>query len=681
MSSLFDHGLPAVGEFLVRKQRSKNLRQEPQDYSKLQESPRRSDSGSVANLSNPLKQANRRYQVAIRDSNITLFEQDLDLRYTWIENPPRGLPAEALLGKTTGEVFGQKADVRVSMAEEVLETGLMQRAEVELPIQDSMHIFDITLVPIQDLGATVGLIGAAVDVTRRARAEEERRLLSLAIDQSPFAVEITDPHGKIIYANQAFLDSTGYQAHELVGRNPWLSKESKQLDDNNVDLRNILERGETWRGEFCNRNKNGEIYWVDATISPVKDAEGRTTHFIAVKEDITERKRSAEELEATRQQLLQSQKLEAIGRLAGGVAHDFNNLLTVLIGNLALLATPSNPEEKRLLEEMSAACDRAKGVARQLLSFSRKQLLSPKTVNLNLAISNAMKLLARLVGEDVELLVSMEPDPIYIRVDPIQLEQVLLNLVINARDALSANDKRIEIKSASEELKKEFLWAGGALSAGRYGVLEVVDKGCGISEEDLTKIFEPFFTTKPVGTGTGLGLSTVFGIVERSLGGVFVETRVGKGTSFKAFFPAAEASSEEERRPSLQHSRTTRQAKIVVVEDDPSLQRLVKRILTRAKHQVSVFSSAEDALEEIAELKPELLITDVVLTGMSGPQFIDELAKRGLDSGRFILMSGYDYEEMYRSSETTFFLAKPFTPQALLDLVGTCLKGCDDRIA
>jgi PAS domain S-box-containing protein len=620
--------------------------------------------------------ANRRYRIALGSSPITLFEQDRELRYTWVDHPLPGLRSEEMVGKTDLSLFGERGRKISSLAGEALEKDCRQQSQVELLVGDTLRVYDVSITPIRDSSEqAIGVMGVAVEITRRVRAEEERRRLAAAIEQSPVSVEITDVEGRLVYVNPAFSQISGYGSEESLGRDISFLKSEVSSDEMIQDLWSTISEGRTWHGEFCNCAKGGPLFWVSATISPVFGESGEITHYVAVKEDITEQKQALAKLEQTRNQLEQSQKLEAIGRLAGGVAHDFNNLLTILIGNLELMKPDCSSEQLTLIDEMWNACNHAQGLTRQLLAFSRKQVLAPRTVELNATVESIFKLLARLVGEDVRMTVSKAPHDVFARVDPVQLEQVLMNLAINARDALPDEEPIIEVGVGSEHLETGRAWPGGVLPAGQYASICVSDNGCGISPSNLAHIFDPFFTTKPAGKGTGLGLSTVFGIVEQSGGGVFVESEIGQGTTFRVLIPLGSnlEASAKEALTREDSQRCLKKFSVVVVEDEPPLRRLIERVLKNGGHRVSVFESGEKALEAVAEIAPDLLITDVVLTGMSGPTLADKLAAIGVKT-TVLFISGYSDVEFDLTSKGRFFLAKPFSPSGLLAKIDNSMR-------
>src|SRR4051812_21200704 len=363
--------------------------------------------------------------------------------------------------------------------------------------------------------------------------EESLRKLSSAVEQSPDTVVITDRQGAIEYVNPAFEALTGYKSDEVRGRTPRILKSGEQGPEIYQDMWKTILSGNVFRGILVNRKKNGELYYVEESICPVRDSQGQITHFIANGRDLTERLR----LEA---QLLQAQKMDAVGRLAGGVAHDFNNLLTIITSysELALDVVPQNSPLAAKLEEILLAARRAAELTRQLLAFSRKQPQALRVVELNPVIAGISKTLPRLIGEDIEFSFIPGQGLGPVRVDPVQIDQILMNLAANARDAMPQGG-RLRIETSSVDLDEDYIHdKPAAIPLGHYAVITVSDNGCGIPREDVPHIFEPFYSTKPPGKGTGLGLATVYGIVKQNKGYIWVYSERDRGTVFKIYLPS-----------------------------------------------------------------------------------------------------------------------------------------------
>jgi two-component system, cell cycle sensor histidine kinase and response regulator CckA len=369
------------------------------------------------------------------------------------------------------------------------------------------------------------------DITEQKRAEMGMRNLITAIEQSAETIVITDLEGRIQYCNPAFEKITGYSKEEAIGQNPRILKSGLHSAEFYGQLWATIKKGEVWTGHLTNKKKDGSVYEEDATISPIRDASGQVSGFVAVKRDVTERL----QLES---QLRQAQKLESIGRLAGGVAHDFNNLLTVINGYAEVLLADLDRTDPlwSSIDEIRKAGDRAAGLTKQLLAFSRKQIIEPKALDLNSTIRESERMLQRLIGEDIVLAAELDPLLGPVMADPEQVHQVIMNLVVNARDAMP-DGGRLEIGTANFEVTSADASIHEDAKPGRYVVMSVTDSGAGMDEQTRQHIFEPFFTTKAGDKGTGLGLSTVYGIMRQSGGWIDVASKVGAGTSFKLYFP------------------------------------------------------------------------------------------------------------------------------------------------
>ena len=350
--------------------------------------------------------------------------------------------------------------------------------------------------------------------SERKQAQEQLSKLFQAVEQSPATVIIADTDGNIEYVNPKFTQLTGYTFEEVIGKNPRILNSGETPLEEYKLLWETITSGREWRGEFHNKKKNDEFYWESASISPIRNSKGDITHFLGVKEDITERKKAEKEMATLEEQLRQSQKMEAIGRLAGGVAHDFNNSLTVIKGysQLSLIGLKKDDPLRPDIEEIQKAAERAANLTRQLLAFSRRQILDMKVLDLNNILRDLDKMLRRIIGEDIELVTLFTEDLGTVKTDPGQMEQVIVNLAVNARDAMP-NGGKLTIETANVILDQEYASKHIAVKPGHYIMLSVSDTGCGMTPEVRDRVFEPFFTTKEKGKGTGLGLSTVYGIV------------------------------------------------------------------------------------------------------------------------------------------------------------------------
>ena len=516
-----------------------------------------------------------------------------------------------------------------------------------------------------------GRIQAIVrDITERKRLQAEQARLAAAVEQAGEAIVVTDPWATILYVNPAFERVSGYSRAELVGANPRVLSSGVQDGAFYRDLWSTIRQGRVWRGTFVNRTKGGTLFEEDAVISPIHDPDGRLVAFVGVKRDVTEQRR----LEG---QLLQTQKMQAIGQLAGGIAHDFNNLITAIrgYGEMARDGLAAGSPERADLDQVLLAADRAADLTRQLLAFGRRQVLRERVLVPADVVEGIAPMLRRLIGENITLeTTSTVPDGC-VRADPSQVEQVLVNLVVNARDAMP-DGGTIRIETISGELPPlapepagEPLVSAAEGSARPAVALRVTDTGSGMDPETLARIFEPFFTTKAPGRGTGMGLATVYGIVEQSGGVIRVTSEPGHGTSLEILFPRVERTAADtmEHAPDAEapHGNET----ILVVEDEPGVREFVRRALEGFGYRVATAPDGEEALAliEAHDGPLDLLLTDVVMPRLGG----FELARRARERRpglRVLVMSGFPDEDLRAEpvdEPAWVLIGKPFSSAEL----------------
>jgi len=528
-------------------------------------------------------------------------------------------------------------------------------------------------LPLRDReGEVIGVIGTYEDITERKRVEAEHTRLVTAIEQAAETLMVTDIRGTIEYVNPAFTRITGYSREEVLGQNPRILKSGKQDQVFYQQLWATILRGEIWHGELINRRKEGNLYTEEMNIAPVRDALGEVTHFIATKQDVTEHKQLG-------QQLIQAQKMEAVGRLAGGVAHDFNNLLTIINGYAALLSEETSTEDPRRarLKEILMAGERAASLTRQLLAFSRRQVLEPRVLNLNSVLADIEKMLRRLIGEDVELVSTLKPDVGRVKVDPGQIEQVIMNLALNARDAMPEGGKLL-IETSNVEIDEKYVRSHSPMMPGKYVMVAVSDTGCGMDLDTQAHIFEPFFTTKEEGRGTGLGLATVYGIVKQSGGFIWVYSEPGRGSTFKIYLPFIEENVPKAKPAKVRTKQVKGSETVLVVEDEGGVRSLVCQTLASQGYKVLEAAGAAQALK-ISEQHTEpihLLLTDVVMPQTDGKKLAMRLSTLHPET-KVLYMSGYTDDAIVRHgilNVGTSFLQKPFLPRVLLLKIREVLK-------
>lgn len=511
------------------------------------------------------------------------------------------------------------------------------------------------------------------DISERERLERELRLFAAAVAGASEAVMITEgsllpPGPGIVFVNAAFTSMTGYSSDEVIGRSPGFLQgpKSDRIPLDQID-RDLKSTGSVVY-QSVNYRKDGSEYLVEWQVAPLRDESGAITHYLSLQRDITERTRLQEQFQ-------QAQKMEAVGRLAGGIAHDFNNLLTIILGYTGLLSlevakTSKDPKQIRNLEEIQKAAENAATLTSQLLAFSRKQVLRTRVVELNPVIANLEGMLRRLIGEDVELELVLDPAVGRVKADPSQLEQALMNLAVNARDAMPYGGM-LTIESRNVEISRRYA-ALSSLKPGPHVLVSVSDTGTGMDEDTRVRVFEPFFTTKETGRGTGLGLSMVYGFVKQSGGSVHVYSEPQQGACFKIYLPRTIAAADAEAERAMV---TKRQGSglILVVEDEIGIRELIREILAAAGYEVYTAANAREGLEftSLYEGEIHLLLTDVVLPGMSGPEMAEQM-KRGRPELKVLFASGYSDHALLRRgalARGAAFVSKPFDTDTLLSRV------------
>ena len=458
------------------------------------------------------------------------------------------------------------------------------------------------------------------DITERRRVEAERARLALALEQTADAVLISDTQNRIQYVNTAFEAITGYSRSELLGRDPSLLKSELEDADSFRTMRAELDAGRAWHGRLQSRRKDGKLVMCDTIVTPTRDEFGQVVGYISVQRDIT-RELQMEE------QYLQSQKMESIGRLAGGIAHDFNNIMTAVLGfgTMILDQVGNNHSLRHAVEQIVSAGERATNLTRQLLTFSRKQMVEVRNLDLNAVIVEMFNLLRRALGEDVELVTQLDDDAGCIQADAGLIQQVVMNLSINARDAMPRGGTltiRTEVvRQASKTGTSEIV-----LPPGDYILLSVSDTGHGMSPQVLAHVFEPFYTTKPKGKGTGLGLATVYGIVQQCGGRIKIDSAVGTGTTVRIWLPRLTTTSDAIPVEIEDHAERGTET-ILVVEDEDLVRDLTVRILHSLGYNVLEAANGKEGLALFNQKhgRVDLVLTDVVMPCMGGPEMAENL--------------------------------------------------------
>jgi PAS domain S-box-containing protein len=610
-----------------------------------------------------------------------LFVKDAEGRYQLV-NPAAaqfvGRAVEDMVGRDDCELFSPTdAQLLNERDHRVMQSGVTETEEEVLTVAGVTRTFLATKAPYRDgNGQIAGTIGVSRDITERKRAEEALRLRDRAIQAVTQGILITDPsqpENPIIYASPGFQNLTGYAVEETVGRNCRFLQ-GKDTDPAAVaQIRESIHQRRPCTVELLNYRKDGTPFWNELSISPVFNPQGKLTHFVGVQTDVTQRRQFED-------QISQAQKMEAIGKLAGGIAHDFNNLLTIINGYsyLLLQSIPVDSPMREQLEEINKAGERSASLTRQLLAFSRRQVIAPVVLDLNDVVRDTEKMLRRMIGEDIEMAtvlnVQLEP----VKADPGQLEQLLLNLAVNARDAMPQGGKLL-IKTDNVVLDEEYASSHPGVRPGRYAVLAVKDTGVGMTDEVKQHIFEPFFSTKSPGKGTGLGLSVVHGIVKQSEGHFDVESAPGAGACFKIYLPSCEQSGQFIRSIAAATPAPRGSETILLVEDEKVVRRLSVNALMECGYTVLEARSGDEALRLLEQYDGpiHLLVTDVVMPGIGGRALAERLSA-AIPNLKVLYVSGYTDDAVVRHGvayEQVAFLSKPYSPITFAQKIREVLDG------
>jgi two-component system cell cycle sensor histidine kinase/response regulator CckA len=516
------------------------------------------------------------------------------------------------------------------------------------------------------------------NISEQKKLEQQLRLFAAAVEDASEAVMITDAHleapgPRIVFVNAAFTSMTGYTPEEVIGRVPNFLRGAKTEHITLDRIHRDLAATGTTGYSSINYRKDGTEYMVEWQVTPLKDDSGAITHYLSIQRDVTERNRLLE-------QFNQAQKMEAVGRLAGGIAHDFNNLLTIILGYTGLLTSEfsklklGDTKLARSVEGIQQASEKAAALTTQLLAFSRKQVLRTRIVDLNPFVANLEGLLRRLIGEDINMDFRPGPNLARVQVDTNQFEQALMNLAVNARDAMP-NGGMLTVETRNAEVSTRYA-ALTSVKPGKYVLISVTDDGSGMDEETRSRIFEPFFTTKEPGRGTGLGLAMVYGFAKQNGGTITVYSEPLRGTCFKMYLPATEGA-EEELNGAAVSIRARGSGVVLIVEDDIGIRGLIGEVLAEEGYEVILAADAKEAMERSNAFKGpiHLLLTDVVLPGMSGPDLAEQL-KAIRPEIKVLFASGYSDHALLRQgaiASGAAFVPKPFDAGTLLYRVSDLL--------
>ena len=616
-------------------------------------------------LGKPLTETEQRLRAIVAKAPVVFFALDLNGVFTLSEGF-----ALHKLGLQPGEAVGRSAFELYSDHPRLLENVLRAlRGEEFSSVEElpALHLtFETHWAPLRNAeGDLTGTIGVAVDVSERnrnAREREQAELLYRSLVEQLAAVTYIAELG--LEGQWRFVSP---QIESLLGfsTTEWLASSSNWIEHVHPDDRQTVAAaeeatlsGNPFRAEYRMLRRDGNIVWINDSGTLVRGSDGRfLIHGVLV--DVTDQKQM-------QSRLAQSARMEAVGQLASGVAHDFNNLLTIIKGYSSLLLERENDgTDAHAALEIQQAADRAAALTRQLLAFGRKQTLQPRILDLNTVVHGLEKMLRRVVAENVELVIDTPLGLGCVNADPVQMEQVLLNLVVNARDAMPSGGK-LTISTESLTVQSDIGSDENLLRAGSYVALSVRDTGIGMDSATRARIFEPFFTTKELGKGTGLGLSTVYGIIKQSNGHITVESEPGKGTTFRVSLPVVNAPPVPAPKSLVSESLRRASGTVLLAEDEPLLRELGETILQHAGYSVLTAENAAGLRDLVAnhDGSIELLLTDVIMPGMSGPE-LGRLAKKRWPNLRVLYMSGYADEDIQELDGDFAFLQKPFTPSEL----------------
>lgn len=618
-------------------------------------------------------------EAVIEGTSDAIFVKDREGRYLMVNTAAAarvGQKVKDVIGKTCRDLFSADTIPRILERDRLaLELGRIQTYEEQLTAVGTTLTCLTTEGPFRDAqGKIAGSFGVSRDISDRKRMEDNLRFqkafLEQMIQSAPEAIAIADPDYTVRQINLEFTRVFGYTPEEACGRNlgalivpPDKESESKSLED-------YRSRPATSVLETTRRRKDGSRVAVSVLVSPVIVGTELDAVY-CIYRDISD-------VKTTEEQIRQSQKMEAIGRLAGGLAHDLNNLLTVITGysELQLSAFPTADPNRAHATHIMQAAKRAAALTQQLLAFSRRQVLQPKPVDLNSVVGSLETLLRRLIGEDIEVVFTPAPDLGTVRADPNQIEQVIMNLAINARDAMPKGG-RLLLQTSNAELDETYARLHVGVVPGRYVLLTVSDTGIGMDENTVAHIFEPFYTTKGLGKGTGLGLSTVYGIVQQSDGHIFVYSEPGRGSSFKIYLPRVDEPAVRAESNGHNSAKTRGRETILLVEDEPQVRELTHSLLEGCGYSVLTADTMAGVEKHCREFRGaiHLLLTDLIMPGMTGKE-VAAVVSRLRPGIRVLFMSGYTDDVIDHHGglgPETYFLQKPFTSAALAEKVRQAL--------
>jgi PAS domain S-box-containing protein len=587
--------------------------------------------------------------------------------------------AVSIFGYTAKEVIGSNVSMLMpspdrenhdGYIEQFINTGekhvIGTRSRVVAQHKDG-HVFPIYLSVSQaQLGRHSTFTGIIHDLTEEESRETQLRHLWHVVEQSPISIVITDTYGNIEYVNTRFKQLTGYQEVEILGKNPRILKSNNTPDNTYRELWSSISNGHIWRGVLQNRKKNGELFWLSTTICPVNNQDGDIDHYIALSEDITH-------LREKEDMLTHAMKLEAVGRMTSGIAHDFRNLLTVILGNLQLLQEGIIQKDSELIEDALSAAHDGSDLVMRLLSFSRRKVHTIRPITINVFLQNLLRLLQRIVNDNVNISLILIEETITVKADPSRLESAILNLVTNAQDAMPEGGE-LTITTDIVKIKNQGLTNPEDLHPGKYVMISIMDNGVGMNEDTRQHALEAFYSTKT--SGTGLGLSMVNDFINASGGAIDIESSLGNGTTFTLWLPVVKVIGENKTEIETIDNLPTGTETILLVEDNYKVRVFANRILTHLGYHIVEAADATEALEYILHHEGiNLLFTDIVMPGDRDGIGLAKQACTHQPSLRVLLTTGmYSHVDDHRIPNLGYpLLAKPYTTKQLAQSIRNVL--------
>ena len=613
-----------------------------------------------------LRASEKQYRNLVDNALVGIYKTDLEGNILYAnEALINMLEFESYEDMKSVGVLARYSDLgdRDTFIKTIKETGKANDFEVDL-LTKSGAVRNVILTGVLEGGVISGMI---LDITERQQAVEERIRLATAVEQAAESVIISDRRGTIHYVNPAFERLSGFGSEDIVGKNFRILKSDRHDETFYREMWKMITSGKAWAGRISNRMKDGSLRQFETTISPIRDKNGVIANFVSVNRDVTQEV-------ALEAQLFQAQKMEAVGTLAGGIAHDFNNLLQVIQGYTEVLQNEVGRNKYGLeaLQKIHRSAKRGAELTRQLLTFSRKVQSERRPLDLNREVEQVKKLLERTIPKMIEIELYLSENPAVVSADPIQVEQTIMNLAVNAKDAMPEGGK-IVIETDRVRLDEKFCKTHLGARPGDYVLLSISDTGHGMNREIVDHVFEPFYTTKDVGKGTGLGLAMVYGIVKNHEGYILCYSELNTGTTFKIYLPAMEQSGQRLKADEVEDLFKGGDETILLVDDEEYIRELGVELLTDAGYKVLTATDGEEGFELYRKKQEDidLVILDLVIPGMGGKKCYEEILKIN-PKAKILIVSGYSANGPGKEAieaGAKGFVGKPFDVNHLLETI------------